>query len=119
MHHPFDYLELSTGTLVFTPCPGTKGVSLTDSISQLKTADAAAIITLMPTHELQQNDVERIGAVCKELGLEWYQLPIEDDNARQQCAQGLTAKHILRVFNDKSATSAFRSRRPELVALYY
>lgn len=52
MKHPFDYLELSTGSLIFTPCPGTKGVSLSESISQLKTASAAAIITLMPTHVL-------------------------------------------------------------------
>lgn len=81
MKHPFDYLELSTGTLIFTPCPGTKGVSLSESISQLKTASAAAIITLMPTHELQQNDAEGIGDICKELGLEWYQLPVEDDCA--------------------------------------
>ncbi|MEC8228491.1 MAG: dual specificity protein phosphatase family protein [Pseudomonadota bacterium] len=84
MQHPFDYLELNTGTLMFTPCPGTKGVSLSDSIGQLKAAGAAAIITLMPTHELEQNDVAQIGVICEELGLEWYQLPIEDDCAPEQ-----------------------------------
>ena len=42
MQHPFDYLELSTGTLMFTPCLGTKGVSLSDSIGPLKAAGAAA-----------------------------------------------------------------------------
>ena len=70
MQHPFDYLELSTGTLLFTPCPGTKGVSLSDSLGQLKAAGAAAVITLMPTHELEQNDAEHIGVICEELGLE-------------------------------------------------
>ena len=54
MQHPFDYLERHTGTLMFTPCPGTKGVSLSDSIGQLKAAGAAAFITLMPIHELEQ-----------------------------------------------------------------
>lgn len=84
MQHPFDYLELNTGTLMFTPCPGTKDVSLSDSIGQLKAAGAAAVITLMPTHELEQNDVAKIGVICEELGLEWYQLPIEDDCAPEQ-----------------------------------
>ena len=84
MQHPFDYLELNTGTLMFTPCPGTKGVSLSDSLGQLKAAGAAAVITLMPTHELEQNDAAHIGAICEELGLEWYPLPIEDDCAPEQ-----------------------------------
>lgn len=84
MQHPFDYLELNTGTLMFTPCPGTKGVSLSDSLGQLKAAGAAAVITLMPTHELEQNDAAHIGVICEELGLEWYQLPIEDDCAPEQ-----------------------------------
>ncbi len=84
MQHPFDYLELYTGTLMFTPCPGTKDASLSDSIGQLKAAGAAAVITLMPTHELEQNDVAHIGVICEELGLEWYQLPIEDDCAPEQ-----------------------------------
>ena len=63
MQHPFDYLELSTGTLLFTPCPGTKGVSLSDSLGQLKAAGAAAGITVMRTHVLEQNDAEHIGVI--------------------------------------------------------
>lgn len=93
MHHPFDYLKLSTGTLIFTPCPGSKGVSLPDSIGQLKAAGATAVITLMPTHELQQNDAERIDAVCEALGLAWYQLPIEDDCAPEQAFEAAFAEH--------------------------
>lgn len=84
MHHPFDYLELNTGTLIFTPCPGTKGVSLSDSIGQLKAAGAAAVITLMPTDELEQNDAVSIDVICKKQNLAWYQLPIEDDCAPEQ-----------------------------------
>ena len=45
--HPFDKLPLSTdGALIFTPCPGTKGASLNDSLARLKAAGAEAVITL-------------------------------------------------------------------------
>lgn len=93
MQHPFDKLELSTGTLIFTPCPGTKGVSLTNSVAQLKTAGAGAIITLMPQHELTQNNADNIGAICSELGLQWFQPPVEDDCAPQQPFEQAFAAH--------------------------
>lgn len=83
MNHPFDMLPLNTGKLIFTPCPGTKGTSLSDSVTQLKAADATAIITLMPQQELTQNNADSLGAICAELGIQWFQLPIEDD-----CAPG-------------------------------
>lgn len=84
MNHPFDALPLTKGQLIFTPCPGTKDASLSDSVAQLKAAGAAAIITLMPQHELQQNNADNIGAICEEQGLAWFQLPIEDDCAPEQ-----------------------------------
>ena len=55
MKHPFDTLPLTTGQLIFTPCPGTKDASLHDSFAQPKAAGAAALITLMPARELTQN----------------------------------------------------------------
>lgn len=93
MSHPFDILALSTGQLIFTPCPGTKGVGLTDSIAQLKAAGAAAIITLMPQQELAQNNADNLGAICDELGLQWFQLPVEDDCAPQQPFEQAFATH--------------------------
>lgn len=81
MKHPFDILPLNSGQLIFTPCPGTKDVSLINSVAQLKAAGAAALITLMPVHELTQNNADNIGAFCSEQGLAWFQLPIEDDCA--------------------------------------
>lgn len=84
MQHPFDTLELSTAKLIFTACPGTKGVSLSDSVTQLKAAGAVAIITLMPQHELTQNNADNIGVLCSEHDMAWFQLPIEDDCAPQQ-----------------------------------
>ena len=91
--HPFDILPLNSGKLIFTPCPGTKGVSLSDSVQQLKAAGATAIITLMPQQELTQNNADSIGAICRELGLQWFQLPIEDDCAPQQPFQQAFATH--------------------------
>lgn len=84
MKHPFDILPLSSGQLIFTPCPGTKDARLHDSLAQLKAAGAAALITLMPAQELTQNNADNIGAICNELGLQWFQLPIEDDCAPEQ-----------------------------------
>ena len=81
MKHPFDILPLSSGQLIFTPCPGTKDASLHDSLAQLKAAGAAALITLMPAQELTQNNADNIGTICTEQGLAWFQLPIEDDCA--------------------------------------
>ncbi|WP_214001076.1 tyrosine-protein phosphatase [Arsukibacterium sp.] len=81
MTHPFDMLNLTTGKLIFTPCPGTKGTDVANSIAQLKTAGAAAVITLMPDTELSQNNAENVGAICEEFGLQWFQLPIADDCA--------------------------------------
>lgn len=93
MQHPFDKLELSTGTLIFTPCPGTKGVSLSDSVAQLKTAGAVAIITLMPQQELKQNNADGLDAICNELGIQWFQLPVEDDCAPLQPFEQAFATH--------------------------
>jgi protein-tyrosine phosphatase len=93
MQHPFDILPLNSGQLIFTPCPGTKDASLNDSLAQLKAAGAAAVITLMPTPELAQNKVGSIGAICNELGLQWFQLPIEDDCAPQQPFEQAFAAH--------------------------
>ena len=93
MKHPFDILPLSSGQLIFTPCPGTKDASLHDSLAQLKAAGAAALITLMPAQELTQNNADNIGAICNELGLQWFQLPIEDDCAPEQPFEQAFAAH--------------------------
>jgi len=46
--HPFDILALENGAqLIFTPCPGTKEVILSGSISTLKDAGTNMLITLM------------------------------------------------------------------------
>ena len=80
--HPFDKLPLSTGgALIFTPCPGTKGASLHDSLAQLKAAGAEAVITLMPIDEMVHNGVADLPGVCRSTQLEWFHFPIEDDTS--------------------------------------
>lgn len=104
--HPFDILPLSSGQLIFTPCPGTKGSSLSDAVTQLKAAGAAAIITLMPEQELEQNNATNLSDVCSELGINWFQLPIEDDSAPQQPFEQAFATHKAAILallqNDKT-----------------
>ncbi len=80
--HPFDILPLDQGgSLIFTPCPGTKGVELQTSIAQLKRAGAKAVITLMTNDEMASLGVDTLPAICKQHGLQWFHLPIEDDEA--------------------------------------
>jgi protein-tyrosine phosphatase len=78
--HPFDTLHLDTGAaLLFTPCPGTKGTPLTESVQQLHDAGAQAIVTLMYPSELESNEATALPQVCDALGMSWFQLPIADD----------------------------------------
>ena len=80
--HPFDRLPLpGGGALVFTPCPGTKGVELRESLDQLAQAGVKAVITLMPDEEMARNRVAGLPQACVEAGLRWFHLPIEDDTA--------------------------------------
>ena len=78
--HPFDKLPLGDGsTLIFTPCPGTKEVSLRESLRQLVEGGARAVITLMPADEMARNDASTLPEVCLEMGIRWFHFPIEDD----------------------------------------
>ncbi len=83
MTHPTWDLPLNEqgAGLVLTPCPGTKGVSLQDSFSQLKAQGVAAVVTALSDEELQQAQVEGLGEQVEQLGMQWFQLVIEDDCA--------------------------------------
>jgi protein-tyrosine phosphatase len=84
--HPFVELKIENkpSHLLLTPCPGTKEVPLTDSLKQLKEAGAKAVLTMMEVEEMEKFGVTDIPAKCKELGLEWFHLPIEDDHAPEK-----------------------------------
>lgn len=86
MSHPYDLLSIPglAGKLIFTPCPGTKESSLEQALSVLKEAGAAAVISLMPHHELTTNGAEQTAEQCQALGLGWYHLPVADEQVPQQ-----------------------------------
>ncbi|WP_330472378.1 cyclin-dependent kinase inhibitor 3 family protein [Vibrio harveyi] len=83
MSHPTWQLDLETGALVLTPCPGTKGVELQASLEQLKAQGVEAIVTALDNAELAAKDVSALGELTQQLGMKWFQIEIEDD-----CAPG-------------------------------
>lgn len=92
--HPFDILQLETGAFIFTPCPGTKGVGLSQSVAELKAAGAKAIITLMYDEELVKNGAQQLVIECEQAGLSWFQLPIVDDDAPNEAFSLAFNKHL-------------------------
>ncbi|NOI31969.1 cyclin-dependent kinase inhibitor 3 family protein [Vibrio coralliilyticus] len=83
MTHPTWQLDLEQGALVLTPCPGTKGVDLQASLAQLKEQGVEAIVTALDNTELENKGVAQLGEATEKLGMQWFQIEIEDD-----CAPG-------------------------------
>jgi protein-tyrosine phosphatase len=83
MVHPTWELPIddNKAALVLTPCPGTKEVSLDDSIEQLKSQGVTIIITALSSKELQEKGVGDLPNVIEKAGLRWVHAPIEDDVA--------------------------------------
>ena len=81
--HPYSVLTAPdlSGQLIFTPCPGTKDTSVSQALATLRDAGAVALVTLMPDEELLQNEIDLLPEECQLLGLEWFHLPVEDDQA--------------------------------------
>ncbi|OAN18146.1 phosphatase [Photobacterium jeanii] len=80
--HPFWTLPLEgAGSLLLTPCPGTKEADLASSIEQLKAAGATVVLTALESDELPENGVQALAKACEDAGLTWFHLPIEDDCA--------------------------------------
>lgn len=94
--HPFDQLSLENGaTLIFTPCPGTKDVSLEASLRQLAEAGATAIVSTTSDKEMERLGVSELPTLCERLNLAWFQLPIEDDAAPESAFTEAWARHKL------------------------
>lgn len=82
MTHPIWELPVENGaTLVLTPCPGTKDVSLADSIEQLKEQGVTVVVTALSLDELQEAGVGSLPKEVEKAGLLWLHAPIEDDCA--------------------------------------
>lgn len=81
MSHPTWQLELESGALVLTPCPGTKDVALQASLEQLKSQGVQAVVTALDNAELASKNVSELGEITQQLGMKWFQIEIEDDCA--------------------------------------
>ncbi len=83
MSHPYDLLNIPghAGRLMFTPCPGTKGTRVSEALTTIESAGAQVLVTLMPDTELAANQADDLPARCAELGIEWLQLPVADEQA--------------------------------------
>lgn len=80
MPHPYDLLPLDgAGSLILTPCPGLKETSVAEALKDLKAAGASALVTLMPEEELEAQGVDALPSLCAEQQLEWFHLPIADE----------------------------------------
>lgn len=81
--HPYFALACpnSKGQLLLTPCPGSKGVNLIDSLMELQNAGATVVITLMTEPEMHINSVERLPQICEQLDLTWVHMAVEDEGA--------------------------------------
>ncbi|MFA0415153.1 cyclin-dependent kinase inhibitor 3 family protein [Vibrio renipiscarius] len=79
--HPTWQLDVAEGALILTPCPGTKDASLYESLEQLKEQGVKAIVTALDYKELAEKNVSQLGSLTQELGMQWFQIEIEDDCA--------------------------------------
>ncbi|WP_299732220.1 tyrosine-protein phosphatase [uncultured Endozoicomonas sp.] len=105
--HPFDRLALPNGaTLLFTPCPGTTSEPLESSLQTLKSAGADAIVTTLPDAEIADLTVDMLGDSTTALGMQWFQLPIEDDRSPEAAFDSAFAKAKIDLLDllDKKAT---------------
>jgi len=92
--HPYEELILPKGgKLLFTPCPGTKSVSLEASVKQLKQNGTSMLITLMHDDEMATNSVISLPNICRQHKMTWLQLPIVDDEAPSHVFELQWKKH--------------------------
>lgn len=80
--HPFDVIEVpGKSKFLLTPCPGTKEVSVEESIRALKAEGAQVLITMMTDSEMEKYQVTHIPQIAAEEGMDWFHFPVEDDCA--------------------------------------
>ncbi|MDO6708640.1 tyrosine-protein phosphatase [Photobacterium sp. 1_MG-2023] len=82
MIHPTWTLPVNAqSALVLTPCPGTKGVPLAESLAQLKAQGVRAVVTAINAQEMAEKDVAGLGQLVAQASMLWAHTPIEDDAA--------------------------------------
>ncbi|BCE03114.1 protein-tyrosine phosphatase family protein [Marinicellulosiphila megalodicopiae] len=106
--HPFYSIDCPDhlGSLLLTPCPGTKDIGLKQSLVELKNAGASAVLTLMLESEIYELGVTELKTLCEELDMQWIHLPIVDEGAPEETFELLWSqfKHeIHAILNDKES----------------
>lgn len=114
MPHPYDILGVPgcPGHLIFTPCPGSKDASLASALDTLQAAGAEALITLMPEGELEQNQAAELPALCAARNLEWFHLPVADEQVPQDdfASAWAQARERIRVLLDEGRSIAIHCK---------
>ncbi|MDC0611233.1 cyclin-dependent kinase inhibitor 3 family protein [Vibrio sp.] len=77
--HPTWELDVEHSSLVLMPCPGTKGVSLDQALSELAEAKVTMIISAITHQEFAEKNLPDFSDHVKSHGMKWLHLPIEDD----------------------------------------
>ncbi|AWB66925.1 phosphatase [Saccharobesus litoralis] len=80
--HPTDKLPLENGAAIYlTPCPGTKGLALRETIKQFAEQGIKGLVSLTPKPEMAKLGVADMPQICSELGIAWFYAPIDDHQA--------------------------------------
>ena len=90
----------------------TKTETLSDSLSTLNKAGTHAIVTMLPDTEIKALDVASLGQEAKNFGIQWFQLPIEDDCAPEVAFEAAftQAKSSLLALIEKKAIIAIHCK---------
>lgn len=87
--HPYTPIDIENGArLFFTPCPGSKEMTLEETISYFKSEGVSMLLTLMDDEDMENNGIADIQNVCEDNFIMWRQLPIADDEAPGQPFEG-------------------------------
>ena len=86
----FSTLQVGSGFIGLTICPGKKGTSLYGNdwdrdlgsdVKAIANWGASAVVTIMTDEELRVLSVGNLGLYVAKFGMEWYQIPVPDTAA--------------------------------------
>ncbi len=83
--HPIYAVDVSAqAQLLLTPCPGTKEADLYSSLQELSHKNSPALITLMTSEELAENQLSELPKHAVTYDMQWFHLPLADDTVPDQ-----------------------------------
>ncbi|WP_111978335.1 phosphatase domain-containing putative toxin [Algibacillus agarilyticus] len=82
MTHPTDKLLIENDAAIYlTPCPGTKNLTLDETIAQFAQQGIKGLVSLTPKTEMTELNVADMPAVCERYGITWFYAPVDDHQA--------------------------------------